>query len=813
MMKETDRLEAVTIPTIALRGLTVFPSVLIHFEVGREMSIKALEEAMTNGSPVFLVGQKDISVEEPQEKDLYTVGTIANIRQILRMPGDNVRVLVEGESRGRMLRLLRTEPYLEAEVEEIQVPEAPKQPTPKTEALIRSTYDLFQSYEELVPKLSPDHLVKVLANQDPGYIADYIAQNIPMRNADKQVVLEELRPVRRLEKLHKLLNREVEILVMDQEIQRKAKEQMSSQQRDYYLREQIKAIQSELGEDDGGDEIEEYKTKIANLKLPEEVRKKLNKEVSRLTKQPFGSPEATVLRSYLDVCLELPWEETTKERTSVAAVRKALDQDHYGLEKVKERILEFVAVKQLAPDLKGQVLCLVGPPGVGKTSIAMSMARAMNRKLARLSLGGVSDEAEIRGHRKTYVGAMPGRIINAINQSGSKNPLMLLDEIDKLGSDHRGDPSAALLEVLDVEQNSTFRDNFLELPFDLSEVLFVTTANTLDTIPRPLLDRMEVIELPSYTDEEKLQIAKHHLLPKELTRHGLTARQLRISDDTIRQIITAYTRESGVRTLRRKLDGVCRKAAMKIVSEGKKQVRVTEKNLNEFLGVPVYYPERQVLEERVGVVNGLAWTSVGGELLEVEVNVVPGSGKLELTGNLGDVMKESVSAALSFIRSRADKLHLPADFYKEKDIHVHFPEGAVPKDGPSAGIAITTALVSALTGVPVRRGLAMTGEVTLRGRVLPIGGLREKTMAAFRNGIKTVLIPADNGKDLEEIDQTVRAALQFILVEQAEQVLENALVRDVTLSEEPAQSGAPAQEQDEQVLPAHETQAAPVLRQ
>ena len=813
MMKETDRLEAVTIPTIALRGLTVFPSVLIHFEVGREMSIKALEEAMTNGSPVFLVGQKDISVEEPQEKDLYTVGTIANIRQILRMPGDNVRVLVEGESRGRMLRLLRTEPYLEAEVEEIQVPEAPKQPTPKTEALIRSTYDLFQSYEELVPKLSPDHLVKVLANQDPGYIADYIAQNIPMRNADKQVVLEELRPVRRLEKLHKLLNREVEILVMDQEIQRKAKEQMSSQQRDYYLREQIKAIQSELGEDDGGDEIEEYKTKIANLKLPEEVRKKLNKEVSRLTKQPFGSPEATVLRSYLDVCLELPWEETTKERTFVAAVRKALDQDHYGLEKVKERILEFVAVKQLAPDLKGQVLCLVGPPGVGKTSIAMSMARAMNRKLARLSLGGVSDEAEIRGHRKTYVGAMPGRIINAINQSGSKNPLMLLDEIDKLGSDHRGDPSAALLEVLDVEQNSTFRDNFLELPFDLSEVLFVTTANTLDTIPRPLLDRMEVIELPSYTDEEKLQIAKHHLLPKELTRHGLTARQLRISDDTIRQIITAYTRESGVRTLRRKLDGVCRKAAMKIVSEGKKQVRVTEKNLNEFLGVPVYYPERQVLEERVGVVNGLAWTSVGGELLEVEVNVVPGSGKLELTGNLGDVMKESVSAALSFIRSRADKLHLPADFYKEKDIHVHFPEGAVPKDGPSAGIAITTALVSALTGVPVRRGLAMTGEVTLRGRVLPIGGLREKTMAAFRNGIKTVLIPADNGKDLEEIDQTVRAALQFILVEQAEQVLENALVRDVTLSEEPAQSGAPAQEQDEQVLPAHETQAAPVLRQ
>ena len=813
MSKEKALFHAEAIPTIALRGLTVFPSVLIHFEVAREMSIHALEEAMSSGGPIFLVGQKDISVEAPEAKDLYTVGTIANIRQILRMPGDNVRVLVEGERRGRLEKLLRTEPYLEAAVQEIEVPDSPKEPSPKVEALIRSTYDLFQTYEELVPKLSPDHLVKVLANQDPGYIADYIAQNIPMRNSGKQAVLEELRPVRRLEKLHRLLKREVEILMMDQEIQRKAKEQMSNQQRDYYLREQIKAIQSELGEDDGSDEVEEYRTKIAEMTLPDEVREKLTKEVGRLAKQPFGSSEATVLRSYLDVCLELPWGETTKERTSVSAVRKALDQDHFGLDKVKERILEFVAVKQLAPDLKGQVLCLVGPPGVGKTSVAMSMARAMNRKLARLSLGGVSDEAEIRGHRKTYVGAMPGRIINAINQSGSKNPLMLLDEIDKLGSDHRGDPSAALLEVLDAEQNSTFRDNFLELPFDLSEVLFVTTANTLDTIPKPLLDRMEIIELPSYTDEEKLQIAKRHLLPKELERHGLTARQLRLSDDTIRQIITAYTRESGVRTLRRKIDAVCRKAAMKIVSEGKKQVRVTEKNLEQFLGVPSYYPERQVLEERVGVVNGLAWTSVGGELLEVEVNVLPGSGKVELTGNLGDVMKESAHAALSFIRSRADQLGLAPDFYKEKDIHVHFPEGAIPKDGPSAGIAITTAMVSALTGTPVRRGIAMTGEVTLRGRVLPIGGLREKTMAAFRNGIKTVLIPADNGKDLEEIDQTVRAALQFVLVEQAEQVLANALVQEPHAVQAAESAGEPAAEDTAAVLPAAETQAAPVLRQ
>ena len=802
MSQEWDLSNVTTMPAIALRGLTIFPSVLIHFEVARDISIKALEEAMKAGSPVFLTGQKDISVEEPGEKDLYTVGTISNIRQILRMPGDNVRVMVEGQTRGRMLRLMRTEPHLEAEVQEIPAAE-PVRVTAKTEALMRSTYELFQQYAELAPKVSPDLLIHLLASEDPGYIADYIAQNIPMRNRDKQDILEELRPVRRLEKLHKLLEREVEILALDQEIQTKAKEQMAGQQRDYYLREQVKAIQSELGEGDGGDEFEEYRKKIADADLPDPVREKLNKELNRLTKQPFGSSEATVLRSYLDVCLELPWGKTTKEKVSVSAVKKALDHDHYGLDKVKERILEFVAVKQLAPNLKGQVLCLVGPPGVGKTSIGMSMARAMNRKLARVSLGGVSDEAEIRGHRKTYVGSMPGRIINAISQAGSCNPLILLDEIDKMGSDHRGDPASALLEVLDGEQNSTFRDNFLEVPFDLSEVLFVTTANTLDTIPRPLLDRMEVIELGSYTDEEKLRIAKNHLLPKELKRHGLTRQQLKISDGAIREIIAAYTRESGVRVLERKLAAICRKTAMKVVAGDDKAIRITEKDLPEYLGVPRYYPERQALEERVGVVNGLAWTSVGGELLEVEGNVVPGSGKVELTGNLGDVMKESAHAALSFIRSQAARLNIPADFYKEKDIHVHFPEGAVPKDGPSAGIAITTAMVSALTGTPVRRGLAMTGEVTLRGRVLPIGGLKEKTMAAFRNGIKTVIIPSDNGKDLEEIDQTVRNALQFILVERADQVLTNALVQTVRSGEEKSPK-APLEgtaEADEPVLP------------
>ncbi len=811
MRKEQEAFQTTTMPVIALRGLTVFPNVLIHFEVARETSVKALEAAMTAGSPVFLVGQKDIALETPDQDDLYTVGTISSIRQILRMSTDNVRAMVEGQCRGRLARVLRTEPYLEAEVEEIEA-DAPVPNTPKTEALMRSTYEMFQQYAELAAKVSPDLLIHVLASQDPGYIADYIAQNIAMRNGDKQAILEELRPVRRLEKLYRLLEREVEILILDEEIQNKARGQIVEHQRDYYLREQLKAIQSELGEGDAEDEIQEYRSRILKARLPGPVREKLEKELGRLAKQPFGSAEASVLRSYLDICLELPWGKTTREKISVSAVQKALDKDHFGLEKVKERILEFVAVKQLAPELKGQVLCLVGPPGVGKTSVAMSMARAMNRKLARISLGGVSDEAEIRGHRKTYVGAMPGRILSAINQAQSCNPLILLDEIDKLGRDHRGDPSSALLEVLDGEQNDSFRDNFLEIPFDLSSVMFITTANTTETIPRPLLDRMEVIELSSYTDEEKLQIAKRHLLPKELKRHGLTKRQLKVSDGAIREIIASYTRESGVRVLERQLAAICRKTAMQVVAVGEETVRITEKDLERCLGAPKYHPERQALEERVGVVNGLAWTSVGGELLEVEVNVVPGTGKVELTGNLGDVMKESAHAALSFIRSRSGQLNVAPDFYKEKDIHVHFPEGAVPKDGPSAGIAITTAMVSALTGTPVRRGLAMTGEVTLRGRVLPIGGLKEKTMAAFRNGIRTVIIPADNAKDLEEIDQTVRKALHFILVSQAEQVLEQALLRPVSGLED--ESGTVRTEQPElPPVPLSSEHAGPQLRQ
>ncbi|WP_399553312.1 endopeptidase La [uncultured Intestinimonas sp.] len=783
-----------TMPVLALRGLTIFPSMLLHFDVGRGASIKALDEAMSEGQPIFLVAQRDLTVEEPGEMDLFHVGTVSTVKQILRLPGDNVRVMVEGSTRGRLVSLGKTSPFLQGEVEVLPVPEHTRN-TPKTEALIRSTYELFERYAELSPRMTGDVLISVLSSEDPGYIADYIAQNIAMRASDKQAILEELHPVRRLTKLAHALGREVAILELEQEVQTKVREQLSDNQRDYVLREQLKVLRQELGESEDGDsEQDEYRARIAKAHLPQEAAEKAEKELSRLAKQPFGSAEATVIRNYLDVLLDLPWNKHTRERTDVAAARKILDADHYGLQKVKERILEFLAVRQLAPELKGQVLCLVGPPGVGKTSIAMSVARATNRKLTRISLGGVHDEAEIRGHRKTYVGAMPGRIIDGIRRAGSCNPLLLLDEIDKLASDIHGDPASALLEVLDGEQNGTFRDNFLEVPFDLSQVFFITTANTTDTIPRPLLDRMEVIELSSYTDEEKLQIAKEHLLPKERKRHGLKKTQLKLTDDAIRALITGYTRESGVRVLERRIAALCRKTAMKIVSDGVKQISLTASDLEGFLGPKTYHPDHRETGSLVGVVNGLAWTQVGGEMLQVEVNVVPGTGKVELTGNLGDVMKESARAALSYIRSRAQRLGIEEDFYKTKDLHVHFPEGAVPKDGPSAGITITTAMVSALTNTPVRQNVAMTGEVTLRGRVLPIGGLREKTMAALRNGMKTVLIPADNVGDLEEIDQTVRAALKFVPVEQVDQVLSVVLetegtrtLPDLEAMSEPAQ--------------------------
>ena len=769
-----------TVPVLTLRGLTVFPQLLLHFDVGRDASIRALEEAMEKNREIFLVTQRDLTVENPEERDLYDIGTVAEVKQILRLPENGVRVMVAGRSRGRMLRVVTSEPYLTAEVALIPAPPA-KGNSSRTEAVIRQVYHCMERYTELSDRVAPEIYLKLLASDDPAYIADYAAQHLPLRFEDKQAILEELRPVRRLDRLCRILSREVEILDAGSELAAKIHEQMAASQREYFLREQLRVIQRELGEGEEDDEIAEYRHRIAKTKLSDEVREKLLKEAAHLEKQPYSSSEAAVLRSYLDTCLELPWQIKTRERVNVQTVSKALDADHYGLTKVKERILEFVAVKQLAPDLKGQIICLVGPPGVGKTSIAMSVARAMNRKLARISLGGIRDEADIRGHRKTYVGAMPGRIIAGIKQAGSANPVLLLDEIDKVGSDHRGDPAAALLEVLDGEQNSTFRDHYLELPFDLSDVMFITTANTTDTIPRPLLDRMEVIELPSYTDREKLQIAKKHLLPKELKRHGLTRTQLKISDGGFNELIAGYTKESGVRSLEQKLAAICRKCAARIVKDGVRQIYVTEKNLKDFLGERRYKKEPVSAEPLVGVVNGLAWTSVGGELLEVEVNVVPGSGKMVLTGNLGDVMKESARAALSYIRSRAVQLGVDPDFHSTKDIHVHFPEGAVPKDGPSAGIAITTAMVSALTGIPVRQDVAMTGEVTLRGRVLAIGGLREKTMAALRNQITTVIIPAENEKDLEEIDQTVRTALHFIPVKQADEVLSQALASDLPL--------------------------------
>lgn len=775
MTDKTALSMAVTIPVLALRGLTVFPQLMLHFDVGRAVSIQALEEAMGENKEIFLVTQRDLTVENPAQNDLYSIGTVAEVKQILRLPESGVRVMVEGRSRGRLLRLAATEPYLTAEVEYLAELSSPKGNSPRTEAAIRQVYNQMERYTELSDRVAPETYLKLLTSDDPGYIADYAAQNLPLRFEDKQAVLEELRPTRRLDRLCRILGREVEILEVESELAAKVHEQVTASQRDYFLREQLRVIQRELGEGEEDSETAGYHRMIAKAKLPAEVREKLLKEVKHLEKQPYGSSEAAVIRTYLDTCLELPWQIKTRERVSVAAVSKVLNADHYGLEKVKERILEFVAVKQLAPGLKGQIICLVGPPGVGKTSIAMSVARAMNRKLARISLGGIRDEADIRGHRKTYVGAMPGRIIAGIKQAGSANPVLLLDEIDKVGSDHRGDPAAALLEVLDSEQNSTFRDHYLELPFDLSDVMFITTANTTDTVPRPLLDRMEVIELPSYTDKEKLQIAKRHLLPRQLKRHGLTRAQLKISDSGIEALIAGYTKESGVRLLERKLAALCRKCAMQIVRDNVKQISITEKELQALLGPRRYLDDKPAREPLVGVVNGLAWTSVGGEILEVEVNVVPGTGKVVLTGNLGDVMKESAKAALSYIRSRAAQLGIDPEFHSTKDVHVHFPEGAVPKDGPSAGIAITTAIVSALTGVPVRRDVAMTGEVTLRGRVLAIGGLREKTMGALRGGMSTVIIPEDNNKDLDEIDQTVRKALTFVPVHQVDEALAQAL--------------------------------------
>ncbi len=769
-----EEIVTLNLPVVALRGLTVFPSLTISFDVEREASIFALDNAMDNDRRLFLVTQRDIATARPQEQDLYTIGTVGHILQIVKTSETSVRVIVEGEQRARIRRLWQTKPFLQANVELLE-DDFPGKTTARVEALLRRTYTLFDTYRGLVRNLDEDYCAAVLDQTDPGRLADFLAQNLQLRHFDRQKILEELHPIKRLSKMNEVLAREVEVVSLESEMEEKVRHRVAHVQKDMILREQMKVLQHELGED-GDEEIDEYNARLAALKLSDEVRAKLQKEIDRLAKQPYTSAEASVLRNYLDVCLDLPWGTETKDRADVAKAQQLLDKDHYGLDKVKERILEFIAVRQINPDAKGKIICLVGPPGVGKTSIAVSVAKAMNRKVTRVSLGGVRDEADIRGHRKTYIGAMPGRIVEGIGRCGSMNPLLVLDEVDKMASDVRGDPASALLEVLDAEQNNAFRDHFLEIPLDLSRVMFITTANTTDTIPRPLLDRMEVIELSSYTDVEKIEIARRHLLPKQMAEHGVKKTQLRISDGALQAIIRGYTRESGVRVLERELGKMCRKTAIALVRGDVKRIDLTEKNVEKYLGVVRYTEDMLPKKDEIGLVNGLAWTQAGGEMLQVEVNVMEGTGKLELTGNLGTVMQESAKAALSYLRSRAEELGIEKEFYKNRDIHIHFPEGAVPKDGPSAGIAITTAMLSALTGRKVRRDVAMTGEVTLRGRVLPIGGLKEKTMAAMRCGIKTVIIPKDNEKDLEEIDQLVRKTLRFQPVETVDAVFAAALV-------------------------------------
>ena len=768
----SEMIQIHNMPILALRGLAVFPEQTIHFEVGRKKSVMALDKAMEGDQTLLLIPQRDIEVDDPNLEDLYTIGTVAKVKQVLKGQGDTIRVLVNGLYRAEITDLYQNEPYLAGEV--TSVPELEVREDLHCRAMRREANALYTSYLEIAEYPAQVVQLRMLASESCGFVADSIGQNSGLEYPDKVRLLEELNPLRRIEMAIRMLRQEIEMLHLETDIQEKTRANIDRQQKDYYLREQLKVIREELGDDDES-EFAEYERKIRELKLSENSEKKLLKDVEKLRKQPFGSAEAAVLRNYLDVVLELPWNTNTKERINVAAAKKVLEQDHYGLHKVKERILETIAVRQMAPQMPPQILCLVGPPGVGKTSIAYSISRALNRKMACISLGGVHDEADIRGHRKTYIGAMPGRIMAAMTQAGSSNPLLLLDEVDKMGSDYRGDPSAALLEVLDSEQNGTYRDHYLEIPFDLSDVLFITTANTLDTVPRPLLDRMEVIELGSYTDEEKLMIARNHLIPKQLEKHGLKKSQLRITDDAIREIITCYTRESGVRNLDRCFATICRKADMQLLAEEVKRITVNGNSVESFLGTRKYLPDRLPSKDQVGLVTGLAWTSVGGEVLEVEVNVMDGSGKLELTGNLGDVMKESVHAALSFIRANAKKLGVAEDFYKTKDIHVHFPEGAVPKDGPSAGVTVCTAIVSALTGVTVRRDVAMTGEISLRGRVMAIGGLKEKTMAALRHGITTVIIPKDNERDLQDIDPVVRNSLNFITAQTVDTVLDAAL--------------------------------------
>ncbi len=766
-----------SVPTVALRGMTVFPNMQLHFEVSRKQSVAALRSAMEGDREIFLVMQRDIRTEEPKTVgEFFPMGVICRIKQILNAPkNENMRVAVEGITRARVVEIQRTSPYLVTLVSEKHTYAVRPADDEYAQALVRVCTECFQNYAQFIPNVPTDLILEVLSEEDPGRLADFIAANASIDSLKKQDILNELHPLRRAEKLCAVLRSEAELLEIEEAIQNRVQEQVDQNQKEYYLREQMKAISIELDGDEA-DESDEFREKILALDLDEERKAKLLQECSRFAKTSKSSPEAMVIRTYLETCLALPWNIYTQDNLDLERAKRILDEDHYGMKKVKERMVEMLAVRKLSPDITGQIICLVGPPGVGKTSIARSVAKAMGRRYARISLGGIRDEAEIRGHRKTYIGAMPGRIMAALTQAGSSNPLILLDEVDKLGMDYKGDPSSALLEVLDGEQNDTFRDHYIEMPFDLSRVLFITTANNRDEIPQPLLDRMEVIELSSYTREEKFHIAKEHLLRKQAYRHGLNLRTLRVTDDAVRAIIDGYTKEAGVRKLERELASVCRKAAV-AVADGARSFSVNERNLEDLLGAPKFKRENNKRADEIGVARGLAWTSVGGEMLDVEACVMEGSGKLELTGSLGDVMKESARAVVSLIRSRALSLGIDPDFYKNKDIHLHFPEGAVPKDGPSAGVTITTALVSALTEIPVRSDVAMTGEISLRGRVMPIGGLREKTMAAYSSGISVVLIPQENVPDLDEVEDVVKENIRFLPMQNIDQVLEAALTR------------------------------------
>lgn len=769
----TENTGELILPVVPLRGVVAFPDVQITVEIARSASLKAFAAAATSeDAKLLLVAQKDVAVEEPTPRDLYSVGVLAVIRHVVKTPQGTLNVVFEGLSRVRMCAYAEKDGYLVAHATERK--EEEPRPSLFLDSLMQEVQNQLEDLKDIHPSFTEEMRIAALAMKHPLALADFTASCALINYKNKQSVLEATRASTRLEKLLVALGEERMILSCEHDIQAQVKEKIDRSQKDYFLREQVKAIQAELGEDDD-DEIREYDEKIAAAKLPKEVEEKLYKELNKLSKTPYGAAEGTVMRSYLDTCLEFPFTKHTADHATVAEARKILNADHDGLQKVKERILEFVAVKEFSPDVKNQILCLVGPPGVGKTSVAASVARALGRRYARISLGGLHDEAEIRGHRKTYVGAMPGRIVTALINAKANNPVIVLDEIDKIAKDFRGDPTSALLEVLDPEQNKAFRDNFMEMPVDLSDCLFIATANSYDGIPLPLLDRMEVIELPTYTDSEKLAIAKNHLYPKQLKRNGMTKRQVKIADDALLSLIRNYTKEAGVRSLEREIASLIRKSAKKIAEENCRSVTVTA-DLESFLGKPKVHPELPEETDAIGIVNGLAYTQAGGDLLKVEVAVMEGSGKIELTGSLGDVMKESAKIAHSYVRTVADRYRIEKDFYKTKDLHIHFPEGAIPKDGPSAGVTMVTAMVSALGKIPVRRDVAMTGEITLTGKVLPIGGLREKTLAAYRAGIKTVLLPKENLADLDEVDTEAKEHLVFVPCSTAEEVLKNALL-------------------------------------